>query len=120
MTMKGDGKNTCPTCGKKLSIFKTGSLYKVDKLRFCTFKCKNDYVDSEIGLKCRKCGKTWYFTIKDEKNLKLQAGANALIGLSMLGGVFGAAYSNKAQDTARQAENLRKCPNCGSRDCKEL
>ena len=73
----------------------------------------------EIRCKCNECGKVWHYLEDDEKNLKRQAKSNALIGCAMCGNPFGALFSNKAIDTNKELNKLKKCPECGSQNIKK-
>jgi len=62
-------KEVCPKCGKELSIFKTGLIYRYGRKRFCSIKCKNNYKSKKIGktkdTQSKKVGKVflWSFII---------------------------------------------------------
>ena len=123
----------CPVCGKKLGKLKTGIMYRGDGKRFCSIKCKKEYIGKHGGLiknkksaltkeykrKCNRCGKVWHSLVSDEKSLKSQSVANALIGLGSIGSTFSGLYSNKSLDTSDKLSNLKKCPECGSQDYSE-
>jgi len=117
-------KKACPNCGKKLSMLKTGLLYRQGGKRFCSIKCKGEFSSAktkdgkvkEMKCKCKQCGKVWHYLETDEKQLRTQSTGNALIGCGLCCNPFAGLFLNKANELKREADKFKKCPVCGSGD----
>lgn len=118
----------CAKCGKSVGFFSTKSDFSGNY--FCSDDCKNKFHNKikkekeikskgmieEIKCKCNQCGKIWHYLESDEKRLKGQAVGNLLVGGGMCCNPFGTLFLNKSIEASREAEKLKKCPNCNSTD----
>jgi len=76
----------------------------------------------EYKRKCNSCGKIWHSLKSEEDQLISGTKLNALVGLStaLTGNLGTSAQSNRnAQSNKDRLEDLRKCPECGSRNYSE-
>lgn len=78
----------CPTCKKKLGIFKTGLLYRFGDKRFYSIKCKKEYGSN---IQSPKVGKIfwWTFLIIEAVFIVLAlpyAGSKPFLGFGSFGG----------------------------------
>ena len=70
----------------------------------------------EWKCKCNQCKHIWHYLDSEEKQLKGQQLGNALIGVGMCCNPFGAYFSNKSIEQARERNKFNQCPKCGTGD----
>lgn len=75
---------------------------------------KKQFMMKEFKCTCNQCNHVWHYLERDEKALRSQATANAMMGCGMLCNPFGALFSNKARDLHREIEKFNRCPKCGT------
>lgn len=76
----------------------------------------------EYKRKCNKCGKVWHSLVSRERGLKAGAQTDACVGAlnATAGNSVMTAHNQRSTDTKRGTlEQLKCCPNCGSRDYEE-
>ena len=79
----------CPICKKELGILKIGSIYKYDGKRFCSIKCKREYIDKNPQPKPSKEQQEKAEKLeKLGKNLVLIGGSWMAIGFTILVLIF--------------------------------
>lgn len=85
-------------------------------------KTKQEKMIQEYERKCNKCGKIWHSLKKEEDELQSGTKLNALAGFAtaISGNLAASAQASKnSQSSKARLEDLKKCPECGSRNYSE-
>lgn len=72
---------------------------------------------------CRECGKVWHSLVAREKQIQGNIKSNACSGMgATCGGSWGGATQSVRNREASEEilDKLRKCPNCGSKNFKQV
>ena len=100
----------CEKCGKQFP-----TQHECDKHeKTCKTKNNSSNQITEMKCKCNECKHIWHYLESEEKALRKQQGANAMIGCGTCCSPLGAYYSNKANELGREADKFNKCPKCNS------